>query len=68
MQLSCSFYMFKDPSDFLTTQLTQTRERVAQFAEDSEDLRQLFKLAFLELGRREHDASMSSITDALSTL
>ena len=60
--------MFKELSDFLVTQLSCVRERVSQFAEDSEDLRPLLKLAFIELGRREHDAGMSSITDSLATM
>ena len=60
--------MFKDLSEFLITQIASTRERVSQFAEDSEDLRKVMKLAYIEQGRREHDSGMTSITDALSTL
>ena len=60
--------MFKELSEFLLTQIASVRERVSLFAEESEDLRKITKLAYIEQGRREHDAGMTSITDSLAVM
>ena len=59
---------FKELHEFLSTVLAGARAAVTKYADDCDDLRGLFRLAFLDLGRREHSASMASLTASLASM